>query len=377
MRRLIVFADDWGRHPSSCQHLVRELLDDCEVTWINTIGMRPLRWDGQTVRRGWEKIGQWAKRTERVPESSRGPHVLNPRMWPSFRGGWQRWLNRRLLARFLRRHVAGLEDCIVLSMLPIVADLVGAVPVRRWVYYCVDDFSTWPGLDGGTLRDMERALVERVDRIVAAGENLASGLRESGRETVLVTHGIDLKLWARAHQPQPELPQFVGLPRPRILFWGLIDRRLDVGWLQALSNSLGEGSIVLAGPQQNPDPALQRVLRLHSVGPLPLERLPVAAANSDVLIMPYADLPVTRAMQPLKLKEYLATGKPVVVRRLPAVEPWQDCLDAVDDAGQFVQAVHSRLKTGSTEDQCTARQRLEHESWQEKAKTLARVLFDD
>ena len=55
--------------------------------------------------------------------------------------------------------------------------------------------------------------------------------------------------------------------------------------------------------------------------------------------MPYADLPVTRAMQPLKLKEYLATGKPVVVRDLPATEPWADCLDVAETPEAFAAAV--------------------------------------
>jgi len=57
--RLIVFSDDWGRHPSSCQHLVSHLLDCCEVTWINTIGMRPPRFDLTTLKRGLDKIQQW------------------------------------------------------------------------------------------------------------------------------------------------------------------------------------------------------------------------------------------------------------------------------------------------------------------------------
>jgi len=55
-----------------------------------------------------------------------------------------------------------------------------------------------------------------------------------------------------------------------------------------------------------------------------------AGSAADVIIMPYADRPVTRAMQPLKLKEYLATGKPVVVRNLPATRGWTDCLDLAD-----------------------------------------------
>ena len=48
---LLVFSDDWGRHPSSCQHLVRHLLPRRRVTWVNTIGMRPPRLDLATAKR--------------------------------------------------------------------------------------------------------------------------------------------------------------------------------------------------------------------------------------------------------------------------------------------------------------------------------------
>jgi glycosyltransferase involved in cell wall biosynthesis len=270
-----------------------------------------------------------------------------------------------------------MEDRVVLTTLPIVADLVGAVSVRRWVYYCVDDFSCWPGLDGHTLGELERLLADRVDRVVAAGENLAERLRAMGREPTVITHGIDLQHWMVSAEDRTDVAPLASLPRPRVLFWGLIDRRLDVGWLQSLRNAIPSASIVLVGPEQNPDPALQNVPRLHRVGPLTLGQLPIAAANADVLIMPYADLPVTRVMQPLKLKEYMATGKPVVARCLPAVEDWQDCLDAAGDEQQFVQAVQHRIETGVPTTQLAARRRLAKETWADKAQSLRAVLFDD
>jgi len=51
---VLVFADDWGRHPSSCQHLVGHLLDRYQVLWINTIGTRQPRLDFATLTRGLE-----------------------------------------------------------------------------------------------------------------------------------------------------------------------------------------------------------------------------------------------------------------------------------------------------------------------------------
>ena len=110
---------------------------------------------------------------------------------------------------------------------------------------------------------------------------------------------------------------------------------------------------------------------------LPFGQLPTLAHEAAVLVMPYADLPVTRAMQPLKLKEYLATGKPVVVSDLPATREWADCLDLADTAETFAQAVRRRLTVGLPETQEAARARLASESWAEKARTFERWILQE
>lgn len=375
---LIVFSDDWGRHPSSSQHLVSHLLDDFEVTWIDTIGMRRPRLDRQTVRRGWEKLTHWSpRRSQPTPQTADAPRVLRPLMWPSFRSAAGRGVNRRLLAKMLRRSVPRWQEATVLSTIPIVADLPVRLPVKRWVYYCVDDFSTWPGLDSRTLLGMEEKFVAEADAIVAVSEVLIERVRQLGREATLLTHGVDLAHWQAAASASECPDPFARLEAPRALFWGLIDRRLDIAFLRRLAESLDRGSIVLAGPQQNPDPALDHLPRTHRIGPVPFAQLPQLAAASDVLIMPYADLPVTRAMQPLKLKEYLATGKPVVCTNLPAVQDWRDALDVADEPQAFARLVAKRAADGLPSAHQAARARLAGESWLAKAMQLRAILMND
>lgn len=372
---LVVFGDDWGRHPSSCQHLVSHLLTDFSVTWVNTIGTRTLQFDLVTLSRGAEKLRQWSGNSTQI--NAAGPRVLNPRMLPSFRGSVARTVNRRLLERSLRRHIPELDSHIVLTTIPLVADLLGRLRARRWIYYCVDDFSVWPGLDGETLRNMEISLVAGVDEIIAAGENLAERIRALGRNPRILEHGVDLEHWSKSQDGVIILPsRLKGLGRPLILFWGLIDQRLDVEWLRCLSKHLRTGTIGLVGPQQAPDSELTSIPHVTLLGPAPYEELPVLAACADVLVMPYRDLPVTRAMQPLKLKEYLATDKPVIVRSLPGTAAWEDCLCAVDSAQAFTDAVLQALVRGVPEGQRLARRRLESERWSAKAGTLRRWLTE-
>ena len=157
-----------------------------------------------------------------------------------------------------------------------------------------------------------------------------------------------------------------------VVFWGVIDRRLDLTFLERLGNDLERGTIVLAGPEADPDPGLMAVPRLVKIGPVPFARLPQLGREASVLIMPYADLPVTRAMQPLKLKEYLATGRPVVARDLPANREWSDGLDLADTPGSFSAAVRSRIGGEPPASQKESRRRLIHEGWEAKAAAFER-----
>ncbi|HVS37885.1 MAG TPA: glycosyltransferase [Gemmataceae bacterium] len=378
---LLVFADDWGRHPSSCQHLIRRLLDRRPTIWVNTIGMRPPRFDLLTLKRGLGKIRQWLRPAHShpgadAPGSPAGPRVLNPRMWPWLRSPFDRRLNRMLLLRQLTPVLESLPaPPIAVTTLPIVADLMGRLPVQRWVYYCVDDFAEWPGLDRRPLQRMEAEVIARADRIVAVSESLQERICRLGRSADLLTHGVDLDFWVNA-STQDAFPELASLERPLILFWGVIDRRMDADFLRRLAADLDWGTVVLVGPENNPDPALRRIPRLVQLPAQPFERLPALAREAAVLIMPYADLPVTRAMQPLKLKEYLATGKPVVVRDLPAAREWADCLDLCTSPAAFSAAVRARLRDGLPAAQRLARGRLAEESWDEKARTFERLVLE-
>ena len=376
--RLVVFADDWGRHPSSCQHLIGQLAGRYPTLWVNTIGTRRVGLSAADAGKVLARLRQWLVPSPGLDRQPAPVTVIQPRMWPGFRRRWQRRFNARQVSRAVGRALglrsAG-EQRIAVTTLPIMADVVGRIDVDRWVYYCVDDFSVWPGLDSQVMVDMERLLVERVEAHVAVSPALVEHLAQLGAEPTLLTHGIDLTHWSPPADTAPP-DWWPSAPGPVLLFWGLIDRRLHVDWCRAVAGKdfgRGAATLVLVGPRQSPDPALATLPHLVMPGPAAYAELPALAAAADVLVMPYRDLPVTRAMQPLKFKEYLATGKPVVTARLPAVEPWADAADLVDTAAAFVDAVGRRL-AGPTDEQTRARLRLADESWQGKAEAFETML---
>ncbi|MEM6554138.1 MAG: hypothetical protein AAF750_18630, partial [Planctomycetota bacterium] len=188
---LVVFSDDWGRHPSSCQHLVRHLMRRGavrEVVWVNTIGTRRVRLSWGDAKRAAGKVGgvartlppiTWFWPAEEVLREAGGqqaerearPRVVSPMMWPGFRAGWQRRFNAGRMVNAVRRAIDPGKRWVGLTTLPVTADVVEPLRdlpgggVERWVYYGVDDFSVWPGLDGDVMDAMERKLVGEVDAI--------------------------------------------------------------------------------------------------------------------------------------------------------------------------------------------------------------------
>jgi hypothetical protein len=131
------------------------------------------------------------------------PHlrVLSPRMWPWFGSAFGRRLDHSLLVRQLTPLLRSLPaPPVAVTTVPVVADLIGALPVRRWVYYCVDDFGQWPGLDQVALRRPDDRLAGRADVRVAVSETLRERLRGLGREPHLLTHGVDVDFWGAARR---------------------------------------------------------------------------------------------------------------------------------------------------------------------------------
>ena len=325
------------------------------------------------------KLRQWAGLARQEPGAvlPENLSVVTPAMVPGFRRRWQRGLNRRLMARKLHGVLGPRrpgEQRIAITTLPITADLVGTLDVDRWVYYCVDDFSQWPGLDGATLEALDRELIAKVDRVVCVSETLRQRVAGLGKASELLTHGIDLEHWSSPSTRA--LPEWwARVKKPVYLFWGLVDRRLDTAWCLALAAR--GGTLVLVGPRQSPDETLARAANILMPGPLAYEALPGVAAAADVLVMPYADLLVTRAMQPLKFKEYLATGKPVAARRLPSVAEWHDAADLAVSAEGFVSLAEERGKWGLSALQVEARKRLARESWEIKARDFEKVIVGE
>jgi glycosyltransferase involved in cell wall biosynthesis len=366
---LLVFADDWGRHPSSCQHLIRRVRSEVPVLWVNTVGTRQVKADGFTFRRGLEKLKSWGKGLRQV---DRQMWTIDLPMLPGMSGWFRRMLNRHLVTARLRTVLAklGLEAPVIMTTLPYVGWLVRGLRRRGLVYYCTDDYSHWPSADRLTLQEADRDLSGEADLILAASHALRDQHAWTGR-CEYFPHGVDFTHFASVQsQPSPD-PAVAGLPGPRIGFFGLIYEKLDFDLLTAVARHFENGSLILIGPQVYAPPEFRRLSNVHLLGQKAYDDLPTYLAGLDVLMLPYVDDPMIRRSGPLKLRECLASGKPTVSIDLPDVRALHPHVRVASDRDGFVQEVCQALQELPASPAARDRQRVvETDGWDSRAQLL-------
>jgi glycosyltransferase involved in cell wall biosynthesis len=146
--------------------------------------------------------------------------------------------------------------------------------------------------------------------------------------------------------------------------FGVIDARLDASLVMALARAMPEATIVLLGPVDRDVRHLATWSNVRLPGAVPYDALPAEAARFDVCILPYVVDASTTSINPLKLKEYLATGKPVVSTPLPEAERLRPFV-RVAAADAFVDAVAAALRDPTPAPGLEAF--LADESWDAKA----------
>ena len=369
-RDFIVFSDNWGRHPFSCQHIMEHFLPHNRLLWVNTIGMRKPRITLSDMKRSLEIIRSWLTTRENDCLEA-NLTILNPVMFPYSTIPVIRELNRFSVIRAARAEIE--KQCfrhpIFLTTLPNASDYLGAFDEVLDVYYCVDEFSEWPGVEKELVKEMEATLLEKADLVVAVSDELVKSKSKPYRDTYLLTHGVDVKHFQSSTDLSESNQMMRKMSKPIIGFFGLIDERTDMDLLQMIVESRVKWSVVLIGKSIIDLTRLKKYDNFCHIGAVAYEDLPKYSSCFDACILPYKINKLSENINPLKLKEYLATGKPVVSTALPEAVKLQPFVNIGTSHQEIIEQLDRVLTNPhdcSLQIQC-----LQSESWDSKANIFA------
>jgi len=306
--------------------------------------------------------------------------VYSPFSLPLHHIKWARKLNEWILyaqVRALERRLK-MENPIVWIACPAAVDVAIRMCRNKLVYQRTDRYEEYPNVDFETIRAYDRRAKASADLTLFANTELYNLELQQCRRALYLDHGVDYQLFADAEKDPTVPPDVKDIPGPRVGFFGAIDDHTsDIPFVEKVTDLLPEMSFVFVGKASSDVGGLQRRSNVHLLGPKPYEQIPHYGKCFDVLIMPWRQNRWIHACNPIKLKEYLALGKPVVSTPFPELEKYRDLIYQARTPEEFSRKIEKALKEDSYELVLARRKKVESSTWDQKAQLVLSELFNE
>lgn len=273
----------------------------------------------------------------------------------------------RYYARYGRQLQRAAERCgmdrpAVLTAHPFVAAFAALEWAGPVTLLATDDWAVHPTYQRWhpAYRVAYERISEQETRVCAVTEAIVERIAPRGPAAV-VPNGVDPAQWLDIDPPPDWMDK---LPGPRFFYVGTLDSRLDTGAVLDVARAWPEGTIVLAGPVADRAhlAAVEDAPNVVLAGAVSRSQVAALAHAADACLLPHHRLPLTEAMSPLKIYEYLAGGGPVAATDLPPVRGIEGPVSLAAPSGDFVAAVRGALDAGPM-DEPTRLSFVERNSW--------------
>lgn len=255
---------------------------------------------------------------------------------------------------------------------PTAAPLQGSLGEVGSLFYYQDRYEAFSHVDVQAIRAQVALLARRCDVTIGTSAGLVEDLKEMGAEAELIPHAVDLDRFSERLTPPEDVHD---LERPLVGYVGIVDDYLDFDCFLAVADRLERGTVVVVGGA-NTDVSRLRHPRVRLLGRRPFEAIPAYLQTFSCCLVPFQINELTTRVNPIKLREYLAAGRPVVSTPMPEVLAYKPLISTAGDPKAFAEAVLAALAEGNDTESARARRRarVAGESWDRAADQIADAL---
>lgn len=344
---IVCFAgeDWWYHHPHSKNHILKRLAGQNKVLFVNSITMGlPSVGSPDFFLKVRRKLKSYMKWLRKAPE---GLWVMTPINFPFYGMKFARQLNCVLLVLQVRLAMLmiGIRRPVLWVAIPSAADLVGHLGEQMLLYQVSDkyDANEDSALSGEVIRSFDRKLKQSADVVMFSGRKLFQESHEPNR--YFLEQAVDFEHFAT--EAAEAAPEIANIPRPILGYFGAMDYVMDTDLMAEVSRLRPDWHWVMLGLKSN----LVQVSapNIHFLGSRPYADLPKFVKRFDVCVLPWRqDNAFTSYGSAIKVREYMATGKPVVISPLfeylqtPGIRIYRS-------TEEFIRMVEDALQNNSAE----------------------------
>jgi len=217
--------------------------------------------------------------------------------------------------------------------------------------------------------------MEKSDLVVVSASRLYDTKRASNPNTALLTHGVDVDHFRTACFEATPVPEDAAtLAGPVIGFYGLIEDWVDLEVIRHMATARPAWSFLLIGEIKTDTSALRSLPNVHLPGRRRYQSLPGYCKKFDIAVLPFVWNELTLAANPLKLREYLAAGLPVVATPLPEVQKLGELIRLAKTPEEFLEQCDALLDAGRRGPDLAVSRQMDSESWDGKVELLSELI---
>ena len=239
------------------------------------------------------------------------------------------------------------------------------------VYYCYDEISAAPWLSKHG-ESAERQFAQRADAIVTSSQALREKKLTYGKPCFLVKNGVDFEMFHKYFAGESKaVSKVVG-------YVGSLDERLNYELLEFIIRESPEWEFRFVGRVVAVQAAdvLRKYKNVKLLPPVDYKEVPKQISQFDVGIIPFVRNEFTRYIYPLKVNEYLAVGKPVVMTNFAPLDEFAEVAHICENSDSFLDAIATALADTDDDHRHQRAQVAQQNSWEKRTQELLDILYN-
>ena len=372
--------DWWYHHPHSKNHLMRRFARaGNKVIFVNSIsmGLAPMK-SGEVLPRIKRKLKSYAKLARTTEE---GITVVSPAVVPFFGSRAAAATNRRLLTAQISSLAKrrGMKRPILWIAIPTAVEVIGGLNESLVIYHVSDkyDANTMDhATDPAFIRKLHERAIDAADLVFYSSRKLLAEADRGREKSHLLEQAVDFDHWSVIASGQVAVAaEIERIPHPRIGYFGAIEPWLvDQELIKQASRERPDWNWIFIGNKSR-GLEIEALPNVHFLPPVSYEDLPHYAAGFDVCVLPWnTEVPFTSYGSAIKVREYLASGKPVVISPLPEYESMCDVLRIGRSREQFLNLVDEALQENDAAQVKARQSAVQNGTWDARAEWVSELI---
>lgn len=374
---IIYVGNEYGAdNRTSSHHIAKRLAANHNLLYIEASGLRKPRATGSDFNKIISRIKKLFSPI-RTPEPGLNVKSLFILPFPSL--PFIPWLNKTFTLFTIRQasRKCGLSDkVIVWCTVPTLANFIEELQPKGIVYYCVDDFSALPDVDVQHIVELDKKLSQSADIIFTPSIPMFEKKKKIYSNVNLSPHGVDVEHFSMASLPGVIPLELAKIKGPVVGFFGLIEYWIDIELVCEVARKLPEVTIIMIGRVTINLDVFDIPSNVLFIGQKPYEQLPNYARRFDVAIIPYVLNQQVFNSNPLKLREYLATGKQIVSVSCPEIDKFAHVVNIAKSNEHFVELVQMSLQEELLSNSKERVASIASETWEARYETICSHVND-